>query len=39
MGRGFIEYELPDSGNSAWVLFLAFLDYRMDDGSKLDVEQ
>jgi hypothetical protein len=39
MGRGFVKYDLPDSGSSAWVLFSAFLDYRLDDGSKLHVEQ
>jgi hypothetical protein len=39
MGRGFVKYDLPNSAASAWVLFSAFLDYRLDDGSKLHVEQ
>jgi hypothetical protein len=39
MGRGYIEYNLPDTRRCEWVLFSAFIDYRLDDGSKLHVEQ
>jgi len=39
MGRGFIEYHLPDSRTDASVLFSAFLDYLLEDGSKIHVEQ
>lgn len=39
MGRGFIEYHLPDSRTDTSVLFSAFLDYLLEDGSKIHVEQ
>lgn len=39
MGRGFIEYHLPELGHNEWVLFSAFIDYRLADGSKLHIRQ
>lgn len=39
MGRGFLEYKLPDSGREEWVLWSAFIDYRLPDGSKLHIMQ
>jgi hypothetical protein len=39
MGRGFVRYSLPESGRDEWVLFSAFLDYRLADGTRLHVEQ
>jgi hypothetical protein len=39
MGRGFVEYHLPGSGHDEWVLWSAFIDYRLPDGSKLHVLQ
>ena len=39
MGRGFVEYQLPESGRDEWVLWSAFIDYRLEDGSKLHVLQ
>jgi hypothetical protein len=39
MGRGFVEYHLPDSGRDEWVLWSAFIDYRLADGSKLHILQ
>src|SRR5262245_45650450 len=39
MGRGFVEYRLPESGRDEWVLWSAFLDYRLEDGSKLHILQ
>jgi hypothetical protein len=35
MGRGFVEYHLPESGRDEWVLWSAFIDYRLADGTKL----
>ena len=39
MGRGFVEYHLPESGRDEWVLWSAFIDYRLADGSKLHILQ
>ncbi|WP_088257847.1 hypothetical protein [Fimbriiglobus ruber] len=39
MGRGYIAYQFPDSGREEWVLYSAFLDYRLADGTKLSVDQ
>lgn len=39
MGRGYIEYQLPDSKRDEWVLFSAFLNYRLPDGSTLSIGQ
>jgi hypothetical protein len=39
MGRGFIEYHLPESGRDEWVLWSAFIDYRLADGTKLHILQ
>jgi hypothetical protein len=39
MGRGFVEYHLPESGRDEWVLWSAFIDYRLADGSTLHILQ
>jgi hypothetical protein len=39
MGRGFVEYHLPESGRDEWVLTSAYIDYRLADGSKLQIRQ
>lgn len=39
MGRGFVEYRLPESGREEWVLWSAFINYRLADGSKLHILQ
>jgi hypothetical protein len=39
MGRGFVEYHLPDSRRDEWVLWSAFIDYRLADGTKLHILQ
>jgi hypothetical protein len=39
MGRGFVEYRLPESGRSESVLWSAFIHYRLADGSKLHIWQ
>jgi hypothetical protein len=39
MGRGFVEYHLPESGRDEWVLWSAFIDYRLADGTKLHIWQ
>jgi hypothetical protein len=39
MGRGFVEYHFPESGRDEWVLWSAFLDYRLADGAKLHILQ
>jgi hypothetical protein len=39
MGRGYIQYRLPATGRDVWVLFSAFYNYRMPDGSLLSVNQ
>jgi hypothetical protein len=39
MGRGFVEYHLPESGGDEWVLWSAFINYRLADGSKLHILQ
>jgi hypothetical protein len=39
MGRGFVEYHLPNLGRDERVLFSAFIDYRLADGTKLHIPQ
>jgi len=39
MGRGFVEYHLPESGRDEWVLFSAFIYYHLADGTKLSILQ
>jgi hypothetical protein len=39
MGRYFIKYSSPSSGRYDLVVFSAFLNYRLDNGSKLPVDQ
>src|SRR4051794_28048648 len=39
MGRGFVEYHLPESARDEWVLLSAFIDYRLADGAKLHILQ
>ena len=39
MGRGFVQYQLPDSGREEWVLPSAFIHYRLADGTKLEILQ
>lgn len=39
MGRGFVEYHLTESGQDKWVLYSAFIDYRLADGTKLHILQ
>jgi hypothetical protein len=39
MGRGFVEYRLPESGRDEWVLWSAFINYRLADGTKLHILQ
>lgn len=39
MGRGFIEYQLPESGRDECVLFSAFIHYRFEDATRLHIEQ
>ncbi|HEY7314018.1 MAG TPA: hypothetical protein VH643_32005 [Gemmataceae bacterium] len=39
MGRGFVKYHLPESGRDEWVLWSAFIDYRLVDGTKLHILQ
>jgi hypothetical protein len=39
MGRGFVEYHLPDSGRDEWVVWSAFIGYRLVDGTKLPILQ
>jgi hypothetical protein len=39
MGRGFVRYHLPESGRDEGVLFSAFIDYRLEDGTKLHILQ
>jgi hypothetical protein len=39
MGRGYVEYDLPESGLRESVVFSAFIDYRLPDGSRLHIEQ
>ncbi len=39
MGRGFVEYHLPESKRTEGVLWSAFLDYRLPNGAKLHILQ
>ena len=39
MGRGFVEYHLPESGRDESVLWSAFIDYWIADGTKLHIWQ
>ena len=39
MGRGFVEYHLPESKRDEWVLVSAFLNYRLPSGDKLSILQ
>jgi hypothetical protein len=39
VGRGFVKYRLPESAREEWVLWSAFIDYRLADGSKLHILQ
>jgi hypothetical protein len=39
MGRGYTQYRLSETGREEWVLFSAFIDYRLPDGSKLHILQ
>lgn len=39
MGRGFVTYQLSESRREEWVLFSAFISYRLSDGTMLDVDQ
>jgi hypothetical protein len=39
MGRGFVQYQLPDSGREEWVLWSAFIHYRLADGTQLPILQ
>ena len=39
MDRGYTQYRFPDSDREEWVLFSAFIDYRLGDGSKLHILQ
>jgi hypothetical protein len=39
MGRGFVEYHLSESKHDEWVLWSAFIDYHLVDGSKLPIPQ
>jgi len=39
MGRGFIEYHLPESGRDEWVGWSAFINYRLADGTQLPILQ
>ena len=39
MGRGFVQYHLPESAREEWVLWSAFIDYRLPDGTKLHIWQ
>jgi hypothetical protein len=39
MGRGFVEYHLPESGRDERVLWSAFIDYRLVDGTRLHIRQ
>ncbi len=39
MGRGFVQYRLPESNRDEWILFSAFLDYRLPNGKRLHVLQ
>jgi hypothetical protein len=40
MGRAYTQYSFPDSGTeNAYVLYSAFLNYRLPDGSLLHVQQ
>jgi hypothetical protein len=39
MGRGFVEYHLPESGRDELVVWSAFIDYRLADGTKLHILQ
>lgn len=39
MGRGYIQYRLPETEREEWVLFSAFIDYQFPDGSKLQILQ
>jgi hypothetical protein len=39
MGQYHVDYHFPESGRSEYVFFSAFLDYRLEDGTKLHVLQ
>jgi len=39
MGRGSVAYHLPESGRDEWVLWSAFIDYRLADGTRLHILQ
>lgn len=39
MGRGFVKYQLPESGRDEVVLWSAFIDYRLAGDSKLHILQ
>jgi hypothetical protein len=39
MGRGHIQYRLPASDREVWVVFSAFYNYRLPDGTLLSVDQ
>lgn len=39
MGRGFVEYQFPQSGRDEWVLWSAFINYRLSDGKTLPILQ
>ena len=39
MGRGFVEYRLPESGRTERVLWSAFIAYRLADGTELGIPQ
>jgi hypothetical protein len=39
MGRGYIKYHLSESAREEWVLWSAFINYRLADGSKLHILQ
>jgi hypothetical protein len=39
MGRGFVQYHLPESGRDEWVGFSAFINYCLHDGTLLHILQ
>jgi hypothetical protein len=39
MGRGFVKYHLPESGRDEWVLWSAFIVYRLADCTRLHILQ
>jgi len=39
MGRGYVEYHLPEAGREEWVLLSAFIYYPLPDGSQLPIAQ